>query len=98
MERRSRSRNRSGEAQTAGGSHDDMHIYMVDCREILSLTCELGDDAPAAVAVGEEEADELLVLLRRPRALLHAHLVAARLPPHLSGEGWPLRPACLCSR
>jgi hypothetical protein len=48
------------------------------------LTCELGDDAPAAVAVGEEEADELLVLLRRPRPLLHAHLVAARLPPHRS--------------
>jgi len=47
-----------------------------------SRTGELGHGAPAALAVGEEEADELLVLLRRPRALLQPHLVAARLPPH----------------
>jgi hypothetical protein len=45
-------------------------------------TGELGHGAPAALAVDEDEADELLVLLRRPRALLQPHLVAARLPPH----------------
>ena len=44
---------------------------------------ELGYEAPAAMAVGEEEGDELLVLLRRPRPLLQAHLLAARLPAHL---------------
>jgi hypothetical protein len=49
-----------------------------------SLTGKLGHGAPAALAVGEEEGDELLVLLRRPRALLQPHLVAARLPPHCS--------------
>ena len=45
----------------------------------------LGHGAPAAApAVAEDEAHELLVLLRRPRAALHAQLVAARLPPHRS--------------
>jgi hypothetical protein len=34
------------------------------------------------VAVGEEEGDELQVLIHRPRPLLHARLVTARLPPH----------------
>jgi hypothetical protein len=48
-----------------------------------SRTGKLGHGAPAALAVGEEEADELLVLLRRPRPLLQTHLVAAWLPPHL---------------
>ena len=47
-----------------------------------SRTGELWHGAPAALAVVEEEADELLVLLRRPRPLLQPHLVAARLPPH----------------
>jgi hypothetical protein len=70
-----------GEAETTAQQSHTSHRMHTWCREIL--TCELGDDAPAAVTVGEEEADELLVLLRRPRALLHANLVAARLPPHL---------------
>jgi len=49
----------------------------------VARTGELGHGAPAALAVAEEdEADELLVLLRRPRALLQPHLVAARLPTH----------------
>jgi hypothetical protein len=44
---------------------------------------ELGDEPPAAMAVREEEGDELLVLLRRPRPLLQPHLRAARLPAHV---------------
>ena len=48
----------------------------------VARTGELGHGAPAALAVAEDEADELLVLLRRPRALLQPHLVAARLPTH----------------
>ena len=49
----------------------------------VARTGELGYGAPAALAVAEEdEADELLVLLRRPQALLQPHLVAARLPTH----------------
>jgi len=51
-------------------------------RDAAARTGELGHGAPAALAVAEDEADELLVLLRRPRALLQPHLVAARLPPH----------------
>lgn len=47
-------------------------------------TCELGDEPPAAMAVGEEEGDQLLVLLRGPWPLLETDLVAARLPAHLS--------------
>jgi hypothetical protein len=47
-----------------------------------SLTGELGYGAPATLAIGEDEGDELLVLLRRPRPLLQPNLVAARLPPH----------------
>lgn len=47
-------------------------------------TCELGDEPPAAMAVGEEEGDQLLVLLRRPWSLLETDLLAARLPAHLS--------------
>jgi hypothetical protein len=43
---------------------------------------ELGHRAPAAMAVGQDEVDELAVLLRRPRPPLHPKLVAARLPPH----------------
>jgi hypothetical protein len=43
---------------------------------------ELGHRAPAAMAVGEDEVDELAVLLRRPRPPLHPQLVAARLPTH----------------
>jgi hypothetical protein len=43
---------------------------------------ELRHGAPAAMAVGQDEAHQLLVLLRRPRPPLHPQLVAARLPPH----------------
>jgi hypothetical protein len=46
-------------------------------------TCELGEHAPAPVAVGLDVVDEELVLLRRPRALLEPLIhVAARRPPH----------------
>ena len=47
-----------------------------------SCTCELGDEPPAAVAIGEEEGDQLLVLVGRPWPLLQANLLAARLPAH----------------
>jgi len=40
----------------------------------------LGDGAPAAVAVGGDVLDELLVLLRRPQAALHLLLAAAVVP------------------
>ena len=43
---------------------------------------QLRHRAPAAMAVAQDEADELPVLLRRPRPPLHPQLVAARLPPH----------------
>jgi len=56
------------------------------CMQLHVRTGELGHGAPAALAVAEDEADELLVLLRRPRALLQPHLVAARLPAH--GKRW----------
>jgi hypothetical protein len=48
----------------------------------VARTGELRHGAPAALPVAEDEADELLVLFRRPRALLQPHLLAARLPPH----------------
>lgn len=49
----------------------------------LCLTCELREQAPAAMAVGLDVVDEELVLLRRPGPLLEAlGLVAARRPPH----------------
>jgi hypothetical protein len=40
----------------------------------------LGDGAPAAVAVGGDVLDELLVLLRRPQPALHLLLAAAVVP------------------
>jgi hypothetical protein len=46
------------------------------------LTGELGEQAPVAGPIGLDEVDEQLVLLRRPRPLLHALAVAARRPPH----------------
>lgn len=44
---------------------------------------ELGDRAPAAMAIGEDEVDELLVLLPRPGPLLHSQLITAWTSPHL---------------
>ena len=47
------------------------------------LTSELGEQAPAPVAVGLDVVDEELVLLRRPGPLLEPlGPVAARRPPH----------------
>uniref|UniRef100_A0A0A9D9Y1 Uncharacterized protein n=1 Tax=Arundo donax TaxID=35708 RepID=A0A0A9D9Y1_ARUDO len=46
--------------------------------------CKLGDEPPAAMAMGEEEGDQLLVLLGGPWPLLETDLLAARLPAHLS--------------
>lgn len=43
---------------------------------------ELGDGPPAAVAIGENEVDELLVLLSRPWPFLHPKFVTTRLPSH----------------
>jgi hypothetical protein len=52
-------------------------------RDGSDLTCELGEQAPAAMAVGLDVVDEELVLLRRPGPLLEAlGPVAARRPPH----------------
>jgi len=50
----------------------------------MHRTGELGDEPPAAMAVRQEEGDQLLVLLRGPRPLLETDLLAARLPAHLS--------------
>ncbi|URE05244.1 hypothetical protein MUK42_03038 [Musa troglodytarum] len=44
--------------------------------------------SPAPVAMPLDVLHQLLVLLRRPRPLLHDHLIAARRPPHVS----PARP------
>lgn len=49
----------------------------------MHRTRELGDEPPAAMAVRQEEGDQLLVLLRGPRPLLDTDLLAARLPAHL---------------
>ncbi|KAJ6748118.1 hypothetical protein OIU79_029276, partial [Salix purpurea] len=43
---------------------------------------ELRDSTPATLAVREDKIDQLLVFLSRPRALLHAELVTARLSTH----------------
>ena len=59
------------------------------------LTCELGEQAPAPVAVGLDVVDEELVLLRRPGPLLDAHLVAARRPPHPLGRCLAVGCGCL---
>jgi hypothetical protein len=40
----------------------------------------LGDGAPAAVAMGGDVPDQLLVLLRRPQPALHLLLTAAVVP------------------
>lgn len=42
----------------------------------------LRDLAPAAIAMGGDVSDELLIFLRRPEAPLHLLLVAARVMPH----------------
>lgn len=43
---------------------------------------QFGDGPPTALAIGEDEVNELLVFLGRPRALLHPELVTTRLPTH----------------
>ncbi|KAL6007937.1 hypothetical protein ACLOJK_033442 [Asimina triloba] len=43
---------------------------------------ELGNSSPAALAIGEDEVDELLVFLGGPWPLLHAQLVTAGLSAH----------------
>lgn len=48
---------------------------------------ELGEGAPAALPVGDDEVDELPILIRSPRPLLHLLLVTARLPPHFLASG-----------
>lgn len=47
-------------------------------------TCELGHSSPAALTIGEDEVDQLPVLLCCPGPLLQPHLITAWLPPHAS--------------
>jgi hypothetical protein len=47
-----------------------------------TITCSLGHVGPVAGAMGGGVGQQLGVLLRRPRPLLHVRLVAARRPPH----------------
>jgi hypothetical protein len=49
----------------------------------------LGNGAPAAVAVGGDVLDKLLVLLRRPQPTLHL-LLAAAVVPHGCPTAAPL--------
>jgi len=56
----------------------------------------LGDGAPAAVAVGGDVLDELLVLLRRPQPALHL-LLAAAVVPHGCPTAPPLSSPCSLS-
>ncbi|WVZ92405.1 hypothetical protein U9M48_038475 [Paspalum notatum var. saurae] len=56
--------------------------------KLASCTGEPGEGPPAAMAVLLDVLQQLLVLLRRPRALLEAALVAARRPPH-AGDRTP---------
>lgn len=48
--------------------------------------CELGDGPPAALTIGENKIDELLVLFGRPGTLFNSKFVAARLPPHVNND------------
>lgn len=45
---------------------------------------EFRDGAPTALAIGENEVDEFLVLLSRPWPFLYPKLVTAWLPPHFT--------------
>lgn len=49
-----------------------------------TVTCKSWDWAPAAMAIGGNVVDELLIFLRRPQPSLHLLLVAAWMMPHLS--------------
>ena len=63
-----------------------MHLCLIKDMVIMRMhrTRELGDEPPAAMAMRQEEGDQLLVLLCGPRPLLETDLLAARLPAHLS--------------
>lgn len=45
-------------------------------------TCELGDGAPAANAVGGDVGDELPILVGRPWPALEPHFLTAGFSPH----------------
>lgn len=47
-------------------------------------TCKLGNSSPAALAIGENEVDELLVFFSCPWPFLQSNFVTAWLPPHLN--------------
>ena len=49
-----------------------------------SEASEFRDSAPTALAIGENEVDEFLVLLSRPWPFLYPKLVTAWLPPHIT--------------
>lgn len=44
---------------------------------------KLWNGSPAAVTIGENEVDELLVFLSSPWSFLHLKFVTAGLPPHI---------------
>lgn len=47
-------------------------------------TRKLGKSSPTALAIGEDEVDELLVFFNSPWPFLQAYFVTTWLPPHLS--------------
>lgn len=49
-----------------------------------SETCKLRNSSPTALAIGENEVDELLVFFSSPRPFLQSNFVTAWLPPHLN--------------
>lgn len=53
---------------------------------MMMNTCKLGKSSPAAMAIGEDEVDECLVLFTCPWPFLQSHFLTAWLPSHLSVE------------
>jgi hypothetical protein len=70
-----------------------MHMHGFRFTQATARTCPGGDGAPVAGAVLLDVGDEDEVLLRRPRALLHALLVAARRPHHGGGGAGQAAPS-----
>jgi hypothetical protein len=66
------------DAHQDSGGHEQ--IQFLPWISKTDRTGVLGDGAPAAVAVGGDVLDQLLVLLRRPQPALHLLLAAAVVP------------------
>lgn len=57
-------------------------------REKKILTCFLRNFTPAAITMGGDVSNELLIFLRWPKASLNLLLVAARVVTHIDSPSW----------